>query len=138
MQNTIRVEVVPTTVPADDEAVERAQRGLEAARISGSTTEIEQAQNRYSEAQRGRTCWTARIGGAEFPVEAFGVEPADNGGMLVSMVVAADSVSIGDPSSGSAAPEVRPVAPVRRGWGAPGPDPRAGIPGWTPAEATNA
>lgn len=143
MQNPVRVEVVPTALPADDKAVANALRELETARGSGSVTEIdvteiERLQNRYSAAQRLRTGWMARIAGAEFRVEAFGVEPAADGGRaMVSLLVAADSVSIGDPSRGGDTPAVRSAVPERRGWGAPGPDPRAGIPGWQPAEVSH-
>ena len=68
----------------------------------------------------------ARVGGAEFPIVDFAVQ--SEGGMFLSLVLAPDSLSIGDPPTA----EVRPAAPQVASWGdGRVPDPRESIPGWT-------
>jgi hypothetical protein len=87
--------------------------------------------------------WFARINGSEFPVLGYEAGPTDDGRVSVMLAVAADSLVIGGPSSGVATPAPQQTAPPQRhprrrakkvasSWGSPGPDPREGIPGWTP------
>jgi hypothetical protein len=80
--------------------------------------------------------WLARIGGAEFPVLTYGVEPAEFGGTaLVTLVVAADAVSVGDQALGAPA-AAKSVPEKKRGsWGDKVPDPREGIAGWAPEQS---
>lgn len=82
----------------------------------------------------GPDTWLARIGGGVFPVVAYGLEPGEDGEVLVSLVVAADSIGIGDRPKDATPPLSRPAAEKARStWGAPGvPDPREGLPGWPP------
>lgn len=80
--------------------------------------------------------WLARINGVTVPVLAYGLEQPETGARpMVSLVLAADSVRVGDPSIGEVIAKVRPAAPEPKTlstWGASGrPDPREGIPGWT-------
>ena len=81
--------------------------------------------------------YTATVNGAPIKVDAYAAEPDGQGRILVSLVVAADQLSIGIPPARHAEPQ-----PERRNqpistWGAPGqPDPRANIPDWTPPPAT--
>lgn len=83
--------------------------------------------------------FTAKVNGVEIPVVTYGVEPAEGDGQaLVSLLIPADSVSIGDPSTGAGQPQVRPSAPEPKNarvgvWGDPAkPDPRANFPGRQP------
>ncbi len=70
----------------------------------------------------------ARINGVEVPIVTYGVEPQEQDGTtLVSLLIPADSVQIGEPQVHVAEPEKT----VRSSWGAPGTlDPRESIPGW--------
>lgn len=75
--------------------------------------------------------YQARINGAAFPVETFGVEPGEDGRVLVSLVVAVSSLQIGEPDT-DAMPATDEDNLSRSTWGDPGvPDPRETIPGWS-------
>lgn len=108
MSQPIRVELVRTALPADGDAVE---------------------------VQRGASGWTARINGTAMPLTAFAVEP-DSERVLVSLVVAADEVSVRRsltaPPTPAAVVQEKPA--TKRGvWGDPNaPDPRENLPGWPP------
>lgn len=137
MSEQVRVELIPRMVPVDGdvyaERAETVQRMADLGQIDPSTGAIPDLM------QDG---WLARINGVEFPVVTYGVEPAEQGvKALVSLLVPADSLQVGGPSTAVQEPQVRPAAPPRNerasSWGAPGPDPREGIPGWTPPTNTS-
>lgn len=134
MDQYVRVELVRRTIPADEETLQRRADIVERMRSMGHLDEGDEG--RVSETMDGG--WVARIDGVEVPVVTYSVEPAAEGvKALVSLLVAADSVQVGDPSTGTGAPPVRPAAseqkPPLSTWGAQGkPDPREGIPGWRP------
>jgi hypothetical protein len=132
MHDAVRVELVPLMVPTDDQTREARQnvvdRLADLGQIDPATGEIP---------DRMRQGWKARINGAEFPVVTFSVEPGGEGGnALVSLLIPADAVQVGDPSTGAAPPQVRPAVeekPTVQVWGSGGtPDPRESIPGWSP------
>jgi hypothetical protein len=134
MQEVVRVELVPLMVPAHPDVYATNRNTVERlgklGQIDPSTGHIPDLM------QRG---WLARVNGTEVPVVAYGIEPADGGAQaLVSLVVAADSVQVGDPSVGTTAPPVRPAVPEPKSvstWGSATKDPREGIPGWEPDTA---
>lgn len=132
MHDAVRVELVPLMVDTDDRTRDARQDVVD--RL-GDLGQIDPAKGHIPD--RMRQGWKARIAGAEFPVVTFSVEPGGDGGSaLVSLLIPADSVQVGDPSTGAAAPQV-PAAveekPSLQVWGAPcGPDPRESIPGWAP------
>lgn len=127
MNNLVHVELVPIQVPADPQPRPDS---------AGQTT------NRPTVPDAGEispdvTVWMARINGVEVPVDGYAVEHLYGPQVTVSLVISADSLSIGDPSLSSKAPHVRAAAQEkpkneRRPWGSGGPDPREGIPGWRP------
>jgi hypothetical protein len=131
MEQHVRVELVPRMVPVDEvtqaERAETVQRLAELGQIDPSQGQI---------ADLMQDGWLARINGAEFPVSDYGVGPIEGSTQaLVSLLVPADSLQVGDPSTAVQEPQVSPATPEPKrasSWGAPGPDPREGIPGWTP------
>ncbi len=79
-----------------------------------------------------QTQWLARINdGSPFPVDGLALQTDDDGNLHVSLVFTAASVDTGrNPDLSAPAPFDRPATPPkneRKVWGAPGPDPRAGI-----------
>lgn len=132
MHEHIRVDLIPRMVPVDDtthaQREQVVQRLADLGHIDPATGTIP------DQVQDG---WLARVGGVEFPVVTYGVEPAEEGGRaLVSLLIPADALSIGDPAVEEVRPTAEPVKPAPSSWGAPGPDPRVGIPGWEPAPPT--
>jgi hypothetical protein len=130
MQDAIRVEFVPRTVPADDSTIAHRENVMQRMQNLGH---IDPADGEVNATETG---WSARINGTEFPVLDFSLQKLDDGKVAVSLVAIADSVQAGDPSLSTATPRV-PAAlpeekPKRGRWGQPRPDPREGIPGWTP------
>lgn len=136
MQEAARVEIVPLMVPIDEQTFQVRQDVVDRlaglGQIDPSTGEIPGVMRRG---------WVARIGGAEFPVVTYSVEPAAEGGAaLVSLLIPADEVSIGGHrdtvSPVAAPPQMRPATPEQKPavstWGAKTTDPRASIPGWMP------
>jgi hypothetical protein len=128
----VRVELVRREVPADEATVQGRAALIERMQNLGQLDA--DADGQVSETVTG---WVARINGAEFPVTTFSVEPPEDGGRaLVSLLVPADSVQVGDPSTGATPPQLRPAVeekPKVSTWGAAGtPDPRENIPGWKP------
>jgi hypothetical protein len=131
MEQHVRVELIPRMIPVDEatqaERAETVQRLAELGQIDPSQGQI---------ADLMQDGWLARINGAEFPVVTYGAQPAEVGAKtLVSLLVPADSLQVGDPSTGVQEPQVRPAVPEPKkasSWGALGLDPREGIPGWTP------
>ena len=99
----------------------------------------------------GPTRLKATVNGSSFEVFGYGMEQTDDGRAMVSLIVLADAVQIGERPAGPVVPpwsvqdEAAKVAASvldpsgkseksgRRGvWGQPGtPDPRENIPGWT-------
>lgn len=76
--------------------------------------------------------YLARVNDAEFPILGLAMLQSE-GGMVISLVLAPDSVRIGERSASEPAPETSPAGPPVRAWGDPAhSDPREGIPGWTP------
>jgi hypothetical protein len=75
---------------------------------------------------------TVRIDGSAFPVLGFAVEPdPKTGAPMLSLALAPDSLSIGEPPAPGAS--AAPGVPAVRHWGdGSQPDPRESIPGWTP------
>jgi hypothetical protein len=137
MHDAVRVELVPLMVPTDDGTRAARQnvvdRLADLGQIDPATGEIP---------DRMRQGWKARINGAEFPVVTFSVEPGGEGGnALVSLLIPADAVQVGDPSTGVAPPQVRPAVeekPAVSTWGAKTADPRESIPGWKPESSLGA
>jgi hypothetical protein len=85
--------------------------------------------------------WLARINGTVVPVVTYGIEPAAEGAQaLVSLLILADSLTVGDSSTAAPEPQVRPAAPVKNErpmWGSAGqPDARERIPGWAPGQGS--
>lgn len=122
----MHIELISRRVPIDDATLARraetVQRLSNLALIKPDDGEIDETMQ----------SWVARINGAEFPIADFGVAPAEDGTTpLVSLLLYADSVTVGEQeaeSPASVAAESRPAP-----WGTPGrPDPREGIPGWSP------
>lgn len=132
MHDAVRVELVPLMVDTDDRTRDARQDVVD--RL-GDLGQIDPAKGQIPD--RMQQGWKARIAGAEFPVVTYSVEPGGEGGSaLVSLLVSAGSVQVGDPSTGAVPPQVRPAVeekPTVPVWGAPGkPDPREAIPGWSP------
>lgn len=146
MDSHLRVEIVPRIVPVGEEeearresAVAAALQSLNLERMSGSVPAIAAAQDAYSAAQADLAVdavqdgYLVRLGGAEIPAVAYDLQVADSGAPLVSLVLAPDSLAIGDPPTAQQPPQAPPVAPQIASWGDGSiPDPRAGIPGWQP------
>jgi hypothetical protein len=135
VQNPVRLEIAHCVVPADELTVTVAAQSLTDAQTSGNLIDIEHAEAQHQAALGKASGLTARVNGAEFPIFGYEIASAEDGRVLATLVVEAASLSIGDPSQGTAAPVVRPAAPekpTKGTWGRPGPDPREGIPGWTP------
>jgi hypothetical protein len=78
--------------------------------------------------------YTATVAGTPIRVDAYAAEPDENGRVLVSLVVAADQLTVGIPPARHADPtQERRNQPPPSTWGNPDvPDPRANIPGWQP------
>lgn len=91
MNTAVQVQIVPRTIPASEQTI--AERQTTVARLSALGL-LEGAA--AGEVSTTETAWSARIGGAEFPLAAFGVEPDSTGTVLVSLVVEAGSVQIGN------------------------------------------
>lgn len=146
MSDPIRVEIVPCTVDADEQT--QARRADAVARLT-NLGHLDAADGQLN--TQTSAGWTATVNGTAMPVIDFAVQPDDAGGQaLVSLVVAADMVSVGRSPASVPAPATVPVSPDRtaevtapvgtssRGprstWGGAGKrDPRASIPGWEPA-----
>ncbi len=82
--------------------------------------------------------YVATVDGITVPVAGYVAEPGENGKVLVSLIVAADQLSVGIPPARHAEtlPDRRNHPPVST-WGNPNtPDPRANVPGWTPPPAS--
>jgi hypothetical protein len=125
----IRLEIVPRTAEADPETIAYRADTVERLRDLGQLDGTGEVSTTVT-----ATTWSLRFGAVEIPLEAFEVRPPEEGGRsMVSVVIAADSVQVGAAADSPVAlpqPEAPPV------WGAPGrPDPREGIPGWTPEAA---
>lgn len=136
MQDEVRVELVPLMVPADANVLAKRQDTVQRLAALG---QIDPSQGVIPDTMRQG--WLARVNGVEVPVDAFAIEPGEAGDrrVMVSLAVAADVVQVGDPAAAGTQHAVRPATPeatqptIRTPWGAPGhPDPREGIPGWTP------
>lgn len=126
MNSIVRVELVRRQVPADPATVEGRAALVDRMRNLGQLDTEADGQVCDTE-----TAWFARIGGGEFPLVTHGMENVD-GRILVSLVVEADSLHVGDPAEAPKAPPVEDKPPVQV-WGSAGkPDPREGIPGWKP------
>jgi hypothetical protein len=137
MQDAVRVELVPLMVATDDQTRESRQNVVDRLADLG---QIDPAKGVIPD--RMQQGWQARIGETVFPVVTFSVEPAAEGGhALVSLLIPADSVQVGDPSTGTTPPQARPAVeetPTVHVWGAAGkPDPRESIPGWKPESSTS-
>ncbi len=127
MTEHVRVKIVSRTVDADPETLKQRQDIVERLRDLGQL-------DGDGDIDRTTARWFARFGEVEVPLDAFEVQPPELGRKaLVSLLIAADSVQVGDVEA--AAPQVQPVEEkqVVSTWGAPGmPDPRENIPGWKP------
>lgn len=122
----IHVDLVPRTIPADDQTL--AER-LDIAERLGELGYLDPADGHIN---TGMIRWHARIGSVDIPLDSVTVD-LDNGTPTIGMIFQADTVTIGEAAP---APEAKPEQPPLTPWGAPGvPDPRAGIPGWTPEAA---
>lgn len=76
--------------------------------------------------------WQASVNGAVVPLADYTIEPAGDGLVLVSLTVAADTVSVGRSPAGAPAPAAQERPKLSSVWGSSGPDPRDGIAGWRP------
>jgi hypothetical protein len=131
MEQHVRVELIPRMVPVDEVTqAERAETVQHLAKLG----QIDPSQGQIADQMQDG--WLARINGVEFPVSDYGVGPIEGSTQaLVSLLVPADSLQVGEPSTAVQEPQVRPAVPEPKrasSWGAPGPDPREGIPGWPP------
>lgn len=80
--------------------------------------------------------YTAVVDGTPVPVSGYVAENASDGRVMVSLIIAADQLSIGiPPSRPSQQPPHQNQPPVST-WGNPAvPDPRSNVPGWVPPPA---
>ncbi|WP_433730985.1 hypothetical protein ACQP2Y_21525 [Actinoplanes sp. CA-051413] len=133
MSNPVRIELVPRTVDADDQT--REDRTDAAERLVNLG--LLDSTNNGRPGDTVTAGWTARINGVDVPAVTFSLEPVQAGlPVLVSLLIPADSVQVGDPSTGTTPPQARPAVeekPTVHVWGSSGkPDPRESIPGWKP------
>lgn len=123
--NPIRVEITPVVTNADEQTLAQRAEVVQRLENLGHLTAADGELN--TEQTLG---WQATVNGAVIPLEAFDVRPDDDGQVLVSLMIAADEVSvrrtpIATPVPVTAAPAEKPK---RSTWGDPTvPDPRAGI-----------
>lgn len=129
----LRVEITPVVVDADPETLNSRRNIVQRLENLGQLTAADGHINPKTTAG-----WQATVnGGGPILLEAYAVEPADDGRVLVSLVVPADTVSVGRSPASTPAPAAakKPTVGV---WGASGlPDPREKIPGWTPKSSTD-
>jgi hypothetical protein len=79
--------------------------------------------------------WVARLGTTVFRILSYEVNAGTDGTAVVLLEVPAGDVRIGEQEPGPAGGAHMPAADrVLQPWGAPGPDPRASIPGWEPPQ----
>lgn len=142
MESHLHVEIVPRSKPITEEkrvqlldALNHSAFALQDAKASGNRIGVQQAEIDYTNAQGAFASefepdgWAAHIGEQSFPIVDFAVQydPEFRAPML-SLVLAPDSLSIGEPP---ATPPQRPGKPSVSSWGdGKQPDPRESIPGW--------
>lgn len=132
----IRVEITPVVVDADPDTL--TQRANVVRRL-GELGHIDATTGAVSTTMTAG--WQATVNGTAMPLDAFAVEPDEDGRVLVTLVVAADEVSVRRSPAAPPAPAAAPETPKsrRRVWGEPGTaDPREGIPGWNPEQTAQA
>lgn len=125
MNEHVRIELIPRLSPIDDATRAQRERAVESLANLGH---LDPAEGEIADTVQDG--WLARINGTLVPVSDFGIGPIEGRGQaLVSLLIPADSVSIGVQPSAQ-----QPATPEPRStWGAPGkPDPREGIAGWKP------
>jgi len=76
--------------------------------------------------------WHLQLGDEQVPLVGFQIEQTEGSKVAVSLTALVDSVHLGDNSTNSPAPDMRPSTPQPRTWGSAAPDPREHIPGWRP------
>jgi hypothetical protein len=120
-----RIEITPVVVEADPATQARRADVVQRLENLGQITASDGRMN--PELIAG---WQVTIDGATFPVDGYAVEP-ESGRVLVSLVVAADEVSVRRSPASTSAPAVPDQKTNLRVWGDPDlPDPRANMPGW--------
>jgi hypothetical protein len=83
----------------------------------------------------GEGGYRAVVDGQPLAIASYVADPGDEGKVMVSLIVAADSLQIGIPPRQPVQAERRNQPPVTT-WGDPNaPDPRSNVPGWVPAHA---
>ena len=132
MTEHVKVEITPVVVDADPEMLTRradvVRRLAELGHIDACTGEVSSTMT---------AGWQATANGAAMPLDAFAVQPDDDGRVLVTLMVAADEVSVRRSPTVSPAPAVpaEKAKNQRAVWGQSGPDPREGLPGWAPEQS---
>jgi hypothetical protein len=90
MHNHVKVEFLPSRIPASDDTIARRTevgQGLDnLGHIDATAGDINTTEVR----------WVARIGGAEMEALDFSIQKLDDGRVAVSLVAVVDAVSIGD------------------------------------------
>ena len=83
----------------------------------------------------GDSGYRAKVDGINLDIAGYIADPGEDGKVMVSLIVAADSLQIGIPPRQPVQADRRNQAPVTT-WGDPSvPDPRSNVPGWSPAHA---
>jgi hypothetical protein len=130
MESHLRVAIVPRNVPvssreATQAAVDLGQalQDLSAATAGGSAIDIARAEDAYRAAEGTHKSDTrqdgylARINGGEFPLIDFAVQyDAESGAPMLSLILAPDSLSIGEAATGPTPPSA-PAAFKVSTWG---------------------
>src|SRR5690349_17870436 len=77
--------------------------------------------------------YVATVNGTPIQIAAYVADPGDNGRVMVSLIVAADTLQVGIPSARQEPPPERRNEAPTRVWGDKAlPDPRTNVAGWTP------
>lgn len=108
----IHVDLTSTQVSADQETQDRR------ANVVQRLADLGQIDPARGEVNTKVTAWSATIGGVAFPLAGCAVELEQDGRALVTLVVAADSVSVGRSSAAVSAPATK-SRPHRSYWGDP-------------------
>lgn len=115
MSETVRVELTPRMIPVDDAEYGRRVSAVEGLADMGQIDPSAGAVDGMM--QRG---WLARINGTDVPAQAYALESGEGSQIMLSLLLNVDSLSIGDPSLGGQAADVRPAVPgplARPMWG---------------------
>lgn len=135
MEQQVRVEILPREIPVSAAHATKsalrlgeALQALNTAKVCGGGDDVAKAEREYraaDEANRADSVqdgWLARVNGVAVPVVAFAVEQAPDGSPVLLLQLTPDSLQIGDPSTGTQEPQVRPAVPAMAVWSTSAPD----------------